>query len=140
MYKLYILLLKLQSSLPVRPATKVEQMRECLRSLKQNHKVIQLVDWTLDYNLVILHSQRALSTLSLTWYLFIYLNSSASTQFLIVISTFNASFQPFSVSCIHLKYELIAETCLIELILGCKMHMDERLGSIFKFLKETSLM
>ncbi|GMP55560.1 hypothetical protein CsSME_00020341 [Camellia sinensis var. sinensis] len=28
----------LQSSLPVRPATKAEQMRECLRSLKQNHK------------------------------------------------------------------------------------------------------
>ncbi|KAJ0091923.1 hypothetical protein Patl1_26044 [Pistacia atlantica] len=27
-----------KSSLPVRPATKVEQMRECLRSLKQNHK------------------------------------------------------------------------------------------------------
>ncbi|KAL5542647.1 hypothetical protein UlMin_010357 [Ulmus minor] len=25
-------------SLPIRPATKVEQMRECLRSLKQNHK------------------------------------------------------------------------------------------------------
>lgn len=30
---------KRQSSLPIRPATKVEQMRECLRSLKQNHKV-----------------------------------------------------------------------------------------------------
>ncbi|CAA2937319.1 UBX domain-containing 1 [Olea europaea subsp. europaea] len=29
---------KLQSSLPVRPATKAEQMRECLRNLKQNHK------------------------------------------------------------------------------------------------------
>ncbi|XP_039020844.1 eukaryotic translation initiation factor 3 subunit A-like [Hibiscus syriacus] len=28
----------LQSALPVRPATKAEQMRECLRSLKQNHK------------------------------------------------------------------------------------------------------
>ncbi|THF98189.1 vicilin-like seed storage protein At2g18540 [Camellia sinensis] len=27
-----------KSSLPVRPATKAEQMRECLRSLKQNHK------------------------------------------------------------------------------------------------------
>ncbi|KDP39354.1 hypothetical protein JCGZ_01111 [Jatropha curcas] len=27
-----------KSSLPIRPATKVEQMRECLRSLKQNHK------------------------------------------------------------------------------------------------------
>lgn len=27
-----------KSMLPVRPATKVEQMRECLRSLKQNHK------------------------------------------------------------------------------------------------------
>ncbi|KAI3440824.1 uncharacterized protein J3R85_003056 [Psidium guajava] len=27
-----------KSSLPVRPATKTEQMRECLRSLKQNHK------------------------------------------------------------------------------------------------------
>ncbi|KAJ4723211.1 UBX domain-containing protein 1 [Melia azedarach] len=27
-----------KSSLPVRPATKVERMRECLRSLKQNHK------------------------------------------------------------------------------------------------------
>ncbi|EXC01459.1 UBX domain-containing protein 1 [Morus notabilis] len=27
-----------KSILPVRPATKVEQMRECLRSLKQNHK------------------------------------------------------------------------------------------------------
>ncbi|KAM1105188.1 hypothetical protein ACFX19_013689 [Malus domestica] len=26
------------SSLPIRPATKAEQMRECLRSLKQNHK------------------------------------------------------------------------------------------------------
>ncbi|PQP95120.1 UBX domain-containing protein 4 [Prunus yedoensis var. nudiflora] len=26
------------SSLPIRPATKTEQMRECLRSLKQNHK------------------------------------------------------------------------------------------------------
>lgn len=29
----------MQSFLPVRPATKAEQMRECLRSLKQNHKV-----------------------------------------------------------------------------------------------------
>ncbi|XP_048334152.1 uncharacterized protein LOC112490168 isoform X1 [Ziziphus jujuba] len=29
---------KLQSFLPIMPATKVEQMRECLRSLKQNHK------------------------------------------------------------------------------------------------------
>ncbi|KAK7828870.1 ubx domain-containing protein 1 [Quercus suber] len=29
-----------KSSLPVRPATKAEQMRECLRSLKQNHKVV----------------------------------------------------------------------------------------------------
>ncbi|KAL5781403.1 hypothetical protein ACOSP7_006432 [Xanthoceras sorbifolium] len=27
-----------KSSLPIRPATKTEQMRECLRSLKQNHK------------------------------------------------------------------------------------------------------
>ncbi|XP_010522396.1 PREDICTED: vicilin-like seed storage protein At2g18540 [Tarenaya hassleriana] len=27
-----------KTSLPVRPATKAEQMRECLRSLKQNHK------------------------------------------------------------------------------------------------------
>ncbi|KAK9183543.1 hypothetical protein WN944_026696 [Citrus x changshan-huyou] len=27
-----------KSMLPIRPATKVEQMRECLRSLKQNHK------------------------------------------------------------------------------------------------------
>ncbi|XP_022761894.1 UBX domain-containing protein 1-like [Durio zibethinus] len=27
-----------KSSLPIRPATKAEQMRECLRSLKQNHK------------------------------------------------------------------------------------------------------
>ncbi|CAI9776114.1 unnamed protein product [Fraxinus pennsylvanica] len=27
-----------KSSLPVRPATKAEQMRECLRNLKQNHK------------------------------------------------------------------------------------------------------
>ncbi|PPS09149.1 hypothetical protein GOBAR_AA11501 [Gossypium barbadense] len=27
-----------KSALPVRPATKAEQMRECLRSLKQNHK------------------------------------------------------------------------------------------------------
>ncbi|KAL3506416.1 hypothetical protein ACH5RR_031798 [Cinchona calisaya] len=27
-----------KSSLPVRPATKAQQMRECLRSLKQNHK------------------------------------------------------------------------------------------------------
>ncbi|CAH9061752.1 unnamed protein product [Cuscuta epithymum] len=27
-----------KSSLPVRPATKIEQMRECLRILKQNHK------------------------------------------------------------------------------------------------------
>ncbi|XP_060671892.1 uncharacterized protein LOC107422507 isoform X2 [Ziziphus jujuba] len=27
-----------KSFLPIRPATKVEQMRECLRSLKQNHK------------------------------------------------------------------------------------------------------
>ncbi|XP_051118343.1 eukaryotic translation initiation factor 3 subunit A [Andrographis paniculata] len=27
-----------KSSLPVRPATKAEQMRECLRSIKQNHK------------------------------------------------------------------------------------------------------
>lgn len=27
-----------KSSLPVRPATKAEQMRECLRSLKQNHR------------------------------------------------------------------------------------------------------
>ncbi|XP_028090581.1 uncharacterized protein LOC114290807 [Camellia sinensis] len=27
-----------KSSLPVRPATKAEQMRECLRSLKKNHK------------------------------------------------------------------------------------------------------
>ncbi|KAH6776820.1 ubiquitin-associated domain-containing protein [Perilla frutescens var. hirtella] len=27
-----------KSSLPVRPATKAEQMRECLRTLKQNHK------------------------------------------------------------------------------------------------------
>jgi hypothetical protein len=27
-----------KSSLPVRPATKAEQIRECLRSLKQNHK------------------------------------------------------------------------------------------------------
>ncbi|XP_075512102.1 uncharacterized protein LOC142547615 [Primulina tabacum] len=27
-----------KSSLPVRPATKTEQMRECLRTLKQNHK------------------------------------------------------------------------------------------------------
>ncbi|TQE03565.1 hypothetical protein C1H46_010880 [Malus baccata] len=29
---------KEKSSLPIRPATKTEQMRECLRSLKQNHK------------------------------------------------------------------------------------------------------
>ncbi|KAF3456573.1 hypothetical protein FNV43_RR01227 [Rhamnella rubrinervis] len=28
-----------KSSLPIRPATRVEQMRECLRSLKQNYKV-----------------------------------------------------------------------------------------------------
>lgn len=34
------LFLMFQSSLPVRPATKAEQMRECLRSLKQNNKVI----------------------------------------------------------------------------------------------------
>lgn len=34
-----IVVSKLQMSLPVRPATKAEQMRECLRSLKQNHKV-----------------------------------------------------------------------------------------------------
>ncbi|KAL2344549.1 hypothetical protein Fmac_005834 [Flemingia macrophylla] len=27
-----------QSYVPIRPATKAEQMRECLRSLKQNHK------------------------------------------------------------------------------------------------------
>ncbi|CAL5337177.1 unnamed protein product [Camellia sinensis] len=30
-----------KSSLPVRPATKAEQMRECLRSLKQNHKSLR---------------------------------------------------------------------------------------------------
>jgi hypothetical protein len=29
----------MQSFLPIRPATKTERMRECLRSLKQNHKV-----------------------------------------------------------------------------------------------------
>ena len=29
----------LQSILPVKPITKAEQMRECLRSLKKNHKV-----------------------------------------------------------------------------------------------------
>jgi hypothetical protein len=36
---LYIVLFNSQSSLPVRPATKTEQMRECLRTLKQIHKV-----------------------------------------------------------------------------------------------------
>lgn len=34
---------KLQTFLPVKPVTKVEQMRECLRSLKQNHKVNSIV-------------------------------------------------------------------------------------------------
>lgn len=31
---------KSQTMLPIKPVTKLEQMRECLRSLKQNHKVI----------------------------------------------------------------------------------------------------
>lgn len=39
----------LQSSLPVRPATKAEQMRECLRALKQNHKVNTTLLHDLDY-------------------------------------------------------------------------------------------
>ena len=38
-----LLVSELQSSLPVRPATKAEQMRECLRSLKQNHKVNKIL-------------------------------------------------------------------------------------------------
>lgn len=37
------LMSKLQTFLPVKPVTKVEQMRECLRSLKQNHKVNSIV-------------------------------------------------------------------------------------------------
>ena len=34
---------KSQSYVPVKPVTKLEQMRECLRSLKQNHKVNSIV-------------------------------------------------------------------------------------------------
>lgn len=37
--ELFFLKIKIQSSLPIRPATKAEQMRECLRTLKQNNKV-----------------------------------------------------------------------------------------------------
>ncbi|XP_050239056.1 uncharacterized protein LOC126688418 isoform X1 [Quercus robur] len=39
-----------KSSLPVRPATKAEQMRECLRSLKQNHKTQICQYWSMHHH------------------------------------------------------------------------------------------
>ncbi|XP_031480592.1 uncharacterized protein LOC116250796 isoform X2 [Nymphaea colorata] len=40
-----------KASLPVRPASKAEQMRDCLRSLKQNHKVMHIIRYFVDKTL-----------------------------------------------------------------------------------------